>query len=261
MTANRLLAVQEQFQNALGAQELSTSQQADLYHLVDAIALPATDPFWAIVAFLYARTPDNAVVLKAMDRMAGALQALQQKSAASQDVLQKLVGQIEQIAQQPIPEDVSAPADSSPDDTLSKSIDELLAALKMAQAQASRHPFKEWLIDRFEGRHALYGGMALTAMLLLVGAGGYWAGSAAVPDAAASQRVQLTAAQRWATSGQGLAMYRFAKINADSLQVLLTCGWKGAVRETQGKYTACYPSGAGAGYYIPDQGTWLQKLF
>lgn len=131
-----------------------------------------------------------------------------------------------------------------------ETIKKLTAALEKSHTEINRHPFKTWLIDRFEGRHAWMGIGSIIIMLGFIGVLSYNFGERHSIDAENARIEAMRPVARWALSDTGQRIYRFAQINASDLKTILGCGWKGAVTRTDGKYTICYPTAQSEGYYI-----------
>lgn len=249
---NRLTGIAEQFERMLG-NKLTATQRADMENLARAIALPTHDPFWSLVAFFYARSPGNDVMeterlrltLERLDRFEQNMRSFQEKDENTENQSQNL----EQILQAAIKEAV-AELGQTHQGVDPEAIRNLTSALEKSHGQVNRHPFKAWLIDQLQSRHIWVGAGGIVIILGLVGLISFNLGAQQSVNAENARIEAMRPVARWALSDEGQQIYRFARINANNLQTILRCRWKGSVTRSDGKYTICYPAGHGDGYYI-----------
>lgn len=232
---------QDVFAAMLGAERAQQEPvQADLRAMAEVLELGDDDPFWGVVALIYARLPrdgqDWEALREAVNRLDGAVQSLGALSGSGNDGLAAELAEAVKAAQSsgPIQIDTEGLARS-----LGPQLDELL--------RRRRRGLTEWLGEH--ARTVVIGGLAslvLVGVLVVAGtAGGYVAGQAA-GEAKASE------AARWVLSPDGQAMKRWATLNVASVPALMRCGWGGAAkRYNQDGRAACYPGGSGSGYYLP----------
>ena len=249
---NRLAGIAEQFERMLG-KDLTVTQRADMENLARAIALPVQDPFWSLIAFFYARSPGNDMLenerfrltIERLDRFEQSVLTQKDQGGSPEVNLEGLKGALPAILKEALPRQNLSSRDIDPE-----AIQKLTSALEKSHTEINRHPFKTWLIDRFEGRHAWMGIGSIIIMLGFVGVLSYNFGARQSVDAENARIEAMRPVARWALSDTGQRVYRFVQINASDLKTILGCGWKGAVTRTDGKYTICYPTGQGEGYYI-----------
>ena len=156
---NRLAGIAEQFERMLG-KDLTVTQRADMENLARAIALPVQDPFWSLIAFFYARSPGNDMLenerlrltIERLDRFEQSVLTQKEQGGSPEVNLEGLKGALPAILKEALPSQNLSSRDIDPE-----AIQKLTSALEKSHTEINRHPFKTWLIDRFEGRHAWMG--------------------------------------------------------------------------------------------------------
>lgn len=232
------------FETLLGAERARQEPvMRDLRAMGEILDLGDEDPFWGIVALIYARLPrdgqDWEALKQAIDRLDSAIKVLASNAPLDSRSLQPLVDRLEKALQalqrfEPPKIDTQDLAKA-----LSPQLDELL--------RRRRRGLGEWLGEH--ARTVVIGGLSSLVLVGLLVAGGLVGGYAAGLSAG---EARASEAAHWARSPEGRQIRRWATLNVASLPELLDCGWGGAAkRYEQNGRAACYPGGSGTGYYLP----------
>lgn len=234
----------EAFETLLGAERARQEPvMRDIRTLADVCGIGDDDPFWGVIAFVYARLPrdghDWEALKQAIDRLDAAMKALKANAQPDSTVLQPIADRLEDAIrtfQIPRPPQLDSEALAK---ALGPQIDELL--------RRRRRGLGEWLGEH--ARTVVIGGLSSLVLVGLLVAGGLVGGYAA---GLSTGQARASEAAHWARSPEGRQIHRWATLNVASLPALLDCGWGGAAkRYEQNGRAACYPGGSGAGYYLP----------
>lgn len=234
----------EAFETLLGVERARQEPvMRDIRTLADVCGIGDDDPFWGVIAFVYARLPrdghDWEALKQAIDRLDSAMKALEPDAQPDTSTLQPFVDRFEDALK--MLQTVKAP---------SLDIEALAKALSPQLDQMLRHRRRglaEWLGEH--ARTVVIGGLASLVLIGLLVAGGIGGGYAAGLTAG---QARASEAAHWAMSPEGRQIRRWATLNVASLPTLLDCRWGGAARRyEQNGRAACYPGGSGIGYYLP----------
>jgi len=230
----------EAFRRLLG-REPGADEQTDIAAIRDAVKLGDNDPFWGIVAFLYARTQPDIEGRAQLKITQESLEAFGKT----------LNGALECITSLP----AHAGGGVSQDGLASLVEAAVASALEdwVPRAATARPSIKTWLGEHFNAVLHVAGGLVVAVLISVAAA--YWAGQESARQVYAVRQATIEAEahtlEAWARTPNGRRVYAWGTLNAPSLGKILSCGYPGWTRTRQDGYTVCYPNGSGHGFYLP----------
>ncbi len=269
---HRLVTIEQYFVDMLGGRALTESQKGDMRRLAASIRLSAADPFWSIVAFLYARSPNDTLD---MERLRKTVESLHQFREDLDSKLASFSGEVENLAKcipeitkasvqevlQGTPRDGSV-ASASIDD---KALETLHAKIKAdIEGITSKPTLKEWLGERWH--HVLYAFGGVIGLLVVSVLGAYWIGNSAGEAAGKSAALQQASAIEkfigTIPADDRRHMLEWMNLNRGQLKAITSCNIPGWVKKDEHNgYIACFPQGGHGFYAVTDQGLFGKTLW
>lgn len=266
-------AVIEYFKRMLGRgggaiEKLSETQKADMEQIISSVALPAHDPFWALIAFFYARVPND---IADYERLNKTIESLGKFESLLDSKLTSFSGDVENLAKR-IPEITKAGLQEVLQEVLKNgspggatidavALDALHAKIKadiegIANGQVVKPTIRGWLGDRWH--HVMYGFGGVLGLLVISVLGAYWIGSAAGEATGKAAAIQQTSAtQKFISTipaDDRRHLLDWIVLNRGQLSAITSCDVTGWLKKDDNGSIACYPQGGHGFYAVPTQG-------
>jgi hypothetical protein len=218
------------------------AEEADKLVLAEHLVLGENDPFWGVVAFMYARLPGMA--------------AEHERLRITRELVNKVSGRLDDLPEM-LQSSVHAVMANGlmvigeHDVRLCKVIEPGLSGAK-TNGKTGHHNDDEAALSF----HPVW---SAVAELVLVGAllAGTWVVSTWRSEQAFADQQAMTVAQThtveaWAKTWEGHEMYVWSRLNGTGMNAILRCDFGDASKVVHGNGMAiCYPAGSAHGYYLP----------
>ncbi|MGO9446784.1 MAG: hypothetical protein ACLPXB_18705 [Thiobacillaceae bacterium] len=220
------------------------AEETDKLVLAERLVLGENDPFWGVIAFIYARLPGMAaeqerlrLTKELVDTVSGRLDALPQ-------VIHTAVHEVLDNGSLGI-------------QNLDVKLGEILKQKLTATGFGERASLT--LKERLRGY--CYSVLYAVASFALIGglvSGAYGLGHHRAENAFESQQaravIEAPRIEAWARTWEGHEVYAWAHLNRAGMDPILQCHFGNASRIIhQNGLAICYPSGSGRGYYVREK--------
>jgi hypothetical protein len=217
------------------------AEEADRRLLAEHLVLGENDPFWGVVAFMYARLPG--------------MSAEHERLRITRELVDKVSGRLDDLPDLLQSSVHSAVADGLPG--IAKLDVKLGTSIEQARAAPPVSPMacptvRDWVMGCFKSVLSAISTLAIIGVLLVVAYGvGAWEVERDVAVQQAMAAVEAPGIESWARTREGHEVYAWARLNDSGPNPVLRCDFGASTKIIhRDGMTICYPSGSGKGYYL-----------